>query len=149
MVLMFLICLFMIIAIPTTIFCCAMKFYYSRKEKKFTEKHPEYTEFMKKYMKLQHEASCIWNGMPNYRREVEHCIEEMKYYPEYSETYQYLKNKLNVARRKIEECKTKSDQKNVEIHQFVRANKTAIETIKDDDLNSYNNWVARFNLDKE
>lgn len=148
LILAVLVCVFMVIAIPTIIFCKAMDFYYNKKEKKFNEKHPEYIEFRKKYQKLQYELSDIWNAtMPDCRREVEYCIGEMKYYPDFSESYKYYKNKLNVAQRKIEKCKEEYDKKENEIYKLVQANKATIETIKDDDFDSYVSWVERFNLE--
>jgi len=126
-----------------------MAFYYDRKEKKFNEKQQKDIEFREKLNKLQSESSEIWNAtMPECRREVEYCVEEMKYYPKYSEKYQYLNNKLDIACRKIEKCQKEYDKKENEIYLFVQANKDAIEELRDDDFNSYASWVKRFNLDK-
>lgn len=126
-----------------------MDIYYKRKEKIFNEKHPKYIEFRKKFDKLQNESMKIWNDtMPDCRREVEYCLEEIKYHPQYSEKYQYLEAKLDVARRKIERCQDEYDKKENEIYLFVQANKDAIEELRDDDFNSYVSWVERYNLDK-
>ena len=127
----------LLVTIPAIIICKIQEFYYNRKEKKFAEKHPEYIEFRNKFNELQKESLDIWNS-----------IEEMKYYPEYSESYKYYKNKLNVAQRKIDKCKEEYDRKENEIYQFVQANKALIETIRDDNFDSYVSWVENFNLDK-
>ena len=139
----------LLVTIPAIIICKIQEFYYNRKEKKFAEKHPEYIEFRNKFNELQKESLDIWNSiMPDCRREIAYCIEEMKYYPEYSESYKYYKNKLNVAQRKIDKCKEEYDRKENEIYQFVQANKALIETIRDDNFDSYVSWVENFNLDK-
>ena len=118
-----------------------------KKEKKFSDSHPEYMEFLNEFNKLQREASEIWNEtMPECRREVDRCLEEIKYYPKTSERYLYLDNKLNVTKRKIEVCQKEYDEKENEIFQLVLANKSVIKTIKDDDFESYTNWVKRFHL---
>ena len=137
------------IAVPTIIICKIMDIYYKRKEKIFNEKHPKYIEFRKKFDELQNESMKIWNDtIPDCRREVEYCLEEIKYHPQYSEKYQYLEAKLDVTRRKIERCQDEYDKKENEIYLFVQANKDAIEELRDDDFNSYVSWVERYNLDK-
>ena len=137
------------IILPAVMICAAIGFYLDIKEKKFNEKHPEYIEFCKEYGRLQDESIEIWNStMPDCRAEIEYCLGEIKYHSEYSQKYQYLNNKLNVARRQLEKCQDEYDKKENEIYQFVQANKSVIETIKDDDFNSYVSWVERFKLDK-
>lgn len=68
----------------------------------------------------------------------------MKYYPEYSENYQYFESKLDVARMKIDEMKTKYDKKEQEIHQFVKDNQEIINSIKDDRPELYDSWVTEY-----
>ena len=71
----------------------------------------------------------------------------MKYYSESSEWYEYYKAKLDVARMKISECKEKYEAKEVEIYEFVRANKSIIESIKYERFNEYQNFIDMFDLE--
>lgn len=148
-VLVVIVSLILIMVIPAVIICKIMDIFYKRKEKIFNEKHLKYIEFRKKFDELQNESMKIWNNtIPDCRREVEYCLEEIKYHPQYSEKYQYIEAKLDVTRRKIERCQDEYDKKENEIYLFVQDNKDAIEELRDDDFNSYISWVERYNLDK-
>lgn len=68
----------------------------------------------------------------------------MKYYPEYSENYQYFEAVVDVTRMKIDEMKTKYDEKEQEIHQFVKDNQGIINSIKDDSPALYNSWITEY-----
>ena len=71
----------------------------------------------------------------------------MKYYPESSEWYKYYKAKLDVAKMRISECKGKYEAKKVEIYEFVKANKAIVESIKDERLDEYQNFIDMFDLE--
>ena len=119
--------------------------YYKNKRKRFESKFPQYIKFLEEYDKLQQESLDIWHStMPHRKREVDRCVEEMKYYPEHSEKYQYYENKLNVARRLIEECQEKYDKKENEIIQHVKNNREVIESIKDARPKCYQDWVDNY-----
>jgi hypothetical protein len=138
---------FLVIAIPVIVVSKIMDIYYNRKKKKFNEKHPKYIEFKKKFDEMQNESSKIWNStMPDYRRAINHLVKEMNYYPEHSYTYQKCKNRLDIAREKINTCQEEYDKKEKEIRLFVQENKDVIEEIKDDDFVSYTSWIERYDL---
>lgn len=136
-----------IVAIPVVIINKLIDFRFKRKEKLFNEIHPDYIDFVEKHNKLQQESLDIWNfTMPDCKREVDYCLEEMKYYPKYSETYQYYEAKLDVARMKIDKCKEEYDKKQCEILQLVEENKDIMESIKEDNRKLYNHWVHKYRL---
>lgn len=140
--------LFVIFAVPAFIICKIMFFWIDKNKREFEKKHPDYIEFLNKYHKLQQEPMNIWNStMPDEHREVDKCIEEMKYYPKSSEWYEYYESKLDVARMKILECKEKYDAKEIEIYEFVKANKAIIESIKKERQEEYRNFVEMFDLE--
>lgn len=120
-------------------------FNFNIKEKKFSSRHPKYIEFANKYNKLQREQMDIWNStMPDCIKEVDYCLEKMKYYPKYSENYQYYEARADVARMKIDRCKEEYDKKECEIFQLVKENKGVIESIKEDRTELYNDWSERY-----
>lgn len=130
---------------PFIVMSKIMDLYHGRKRKKFENQFPQYMKFLDEHDKLQQESLDIWNStMPQRKREVERCIEEMKYYPEYSEKYQYFKSKLDVARRLIEKCQEEYDKKEIEIHLHVKNNRDVIESIKDVKPNCYQTWVNNY-----
>lgn len=87
----------------------------------------------------------IWNStMPDCIKEVDYCLEKMKYYPKYSENYQYYEARADVARMKIDRCKEEYDKKECEIFQLVKENKGVIESIKEDRTELYNDWSERY-----
>ena len=135
----------LVILVPMIAIDKIMNFYYVSKRKRFENQFPQYMKFLDEHDKLQQESLDIWNStMPQRKREVERCIEEMKYYPEYSEKYQYYANKLDVARRLIEECQEKCDKKEIEIRQHVEDNRKVIESIKDVKPDCYQNWINSY-----
>ena len=124
--------------------------YHRNKEKKFNETHQEYVQFLEQFNTMRDELWKTEEDLPSYRNTVKTCLEEMVYYPRYSEWYTYYENQLKVARFKIEKCKDAYEKKNTEIYNFVRANKAAIETIKDEDdvpFYNYQTWVRIYKLD--
>lgn len=139
--------LFVLLSVTAIIAVIASKiicFYTDKKEQKFNSRHPDYVEFIDKYNKLRSESSkSITNGY-SLKKEVDDCLEKMKYYPEYSENYQYFESKWDVARMKIDEMKTKYDKKEQEIHQFVKDNQEIINSIKDDRPELYDSWVTEY-----
>ena len=137
-----------IFAIPAFIMCKILFYWIDKNNREFEEKYPDYMEFKNKYHDLQQESMNIWNStMPDERKEVDKCIEEMKYYTESSEWYKYYKLKLDVARMRISECKEKYEAKEVEIFEFVKANKAIIDSIKDERTNEYQNFVDTFDME--
>lgn len=137
-----------IFAIPAFIMCKILFYWIDKNNREFEEKYPDYIEFKNKYHDLQQESMNIWNStMPDERKEVDKCIEEMKYYTESSEWYKYYKLKLDVARMRISECKEKYEAKEVEIFEFVKANKAIIDSIKDERTNEYQNFVDTFDIE--
>ena len=135
----------LVILVPMIVIDKIMNFYYVIKRKRFENQFPQYMKFLDEHDKLQQESLDIWNStMPQRKREVERCIEEMKYYPEYSEKYQYYKSKLDVARRLIEECQEKYDKKEIEIYLHVENNRDVIKSIKDVIPDCYQNWVNSY-----
>lgn len=132
-----------------TLICLGMDFHYYRKQKKFNKKFSEYVTFKNRFDELQREQSEIWNDtMPDYRRAVEYCLKEMKFITPGSEIYKDFEQKLEIARDKITVCRELYDLKGKEIKQFVRDNKSAIETIREHDPDLYESWVTRYELDK-
>lgn len=120
-------------------------FNFNIKEKKFSSRHPKYIEFANKYNKLQREQMDIWNStMPDCIKEVDYCLEKMKYYPKYSENYQYYEARADVARMKIDRCKEEYDKKECEIFQLVKENKGVIDGIKDERPKLYDSWVTEY-----
>lgn len=137
-----------IFAIPAFIMCKILFYWIDKNNREFEEKYPDYIEFKNKYHDLQQESMNIWNPtMPDERKEVDKCIEEMKYYTESSEWYKYYKLKLDVARMRISECKEKYEEKEVEIFEFVKANKAIIDSIKDERTKEYQNFVDTFDIE--
>ena len=146
--LLILVIVFVLFAIIAFIMCKIMFFWIDKNNREFEEKHPDYIKFKNKYNELLQESMNIWNStMPDKRKEVDKCIEEMKYYPESSEWYEYYKAKLDVAKMRISECKGKYEEKKVEIYEFVKANKAIIESIKDERLDEYQNFINMFDLE--
>ena len=140
--------IFIPFAIIAFIICKIMFFCIDKNNREFEEKHIDYIKFKNRYDELQQESMNIWNStMPDKRKEVDKCIEEMKYYSESSEWYEYYKAKLDVARMRISECKEKYEAKEVEIYEFVRANKSIIESIKYERFNEYQNFIDMFDLE--
>lgn len=87
--------------------------------------------------------------MPECKREVDYYLDEMKYYPKHSESYQYYEAKLDVTRMKIEKCKEEYDKKEIEIIDCVKNNKKVIDSIKEDEPELYSDWCKRYKLDLE
>lgn len=140
--------LLIIFAIPAFVICKIMFFWIDRNNRKFEEKHPDYIEFLNKYHELQYELMDIWDStMPDKHREVDKCIEEMKYYPKSSEWYGYYESKLDIARMRISECKEKYEAKNVEIYDFVKLNRPIIESIKDERPKDYQTFTDILGLE--
>lgn len=140
--------IFAICAIVIIVMDKCTNIYYRNKEKRFNETHQEYIQFLEQFNTMRDELWEIDRIMPKYRKTVDECLTEMKYYPEFSEWYKYYKNKLDVSQRLLESYKEDYEKKNCEIYDFVRANKTAIETIKDEDGGtSYKDWVRMYKLD--
>ena len=145
-----LIIIFGICGVAMLVIGICSKIYYEKKEKKFNKTHQEYIKFLEQFNKMREELWTIDRIMPKYRKTVDECLKEMKYYPEFSEWYKYYKNKLDVSQRLLESYKKDYEKKSCEIYNFVRANKSAIETIKDeDDGTSYKDWVRIYKLDDE
>ena len=110
--LLILVIVFVPFAIIAFIICKIMFFWIDKNNREFEEKHPDYIKFKNKYNELLQESINIWNStIPDKRKEVDKCIEEMKYYPESSEWYEYYKAKLDVAKMRISECKEKYEAK--------------------------------------
>lgn len=104
--------------------------YYYRKQQKFEKRNPEYIKYLVKYRDLQQELLDIWNStMPKCRKDVDYCLNEMKYYPKYSEIYQYYESRLDVNRQKIERCKQKYYEKKMQIEKFEEENKEVINNV--------------------
>lgn len=136
---------FLAILIPIIVIDKIIECYYKNKRKKFEKQFPQYMKFLDEHDKLKQESLNIWNStMPQRKREVEHCVEEMKYYPEHSEKYQYYASKLDVSRRLIEKCQEEYDKKETEILLHVENNKQVIESIKDVRPKSYQDWVDSY-----
>jgi archaellum component FlaC len=140
-------CVFILI---TIIFCIIINkisdFFFNEKEKTFSNKHAEYIVFCEKYNDLHNELCALRSQISKYKKTVDHCLEEMKYYPQYSEYYQYYESKLNVTRDMIHRGREANEIKEQEIYDFVKNNKSVIESIKDDRKELYKNWHDRYDL---
>jgi hypothetical protein len=122
-------------------------FYANKKEDKFAREHPDYINFCKQYEKLADESRDIWNPIiPDCRREIEYCLKEMNYYPIFSEQYHCLHERLNATREKNSKYEEEYNMKKREITKFVKDNKDAIESIREDEKELYNDWITRFDL---
>ena len=120
-------------------------YYYKKKREKFEKQFPEYIRFLYEYDILQQASRDIWNSvMPQCKQEVEHCLEEMKYYPEHSEKYQYYKNRLIIARCSIDKCQEDYDKKQNQILTHLKNNKKVIESIKEVRPQEYERWINNY-----
>ena len=104
--LLILVIVFVPFVIIAFIICKIMFFWIDKNNREFEEKHPDYIKFKNKYNELLQESINIWNStIPDKRKEVDKCIEEMKYYPESSEWYEYYKAKLDVAKMRFQNAR--------------------------------------------